>query len=285
MPPMGNRSAMLIGAATETLMGTDFEEKAAAAGPWTVRRSYTGATSGWPVATFAASTAGPDLGRRASVWSAKPPITAVSSGSLDDKIRSFLRSIPKSHPAFVTIWHEPEAKIRQRLFTLREYKAGFRRFCQLVREAQAEGWSRLYTYQCVTSWAGQRPRPGTTYVEMWPGDGLVDVFAVDGYSSLGTKEGLWGPALEFARSKKVPWAISEIGWSSPETATPAWLRDQAGYAASHGSGARSRCAFMCFFDLVGPLGGIPTPGDDPAGQAECRRISTAYYSNYLRFAL
>lgn len=284
-PPVGNRNAMLVGAATETLQGTDFEEKAAAAGPWTVRRSYTGATSGWPVATFAQSTAGPDVGKRASVWSAKPNIVSMANGSLDSAVLSFLRSIPQSHTCWVTIWHEPEAKIRDSLFTLTEYKAGFRRFCELVRQVQSEGWTRLWTYQCVTSWAGQHPQAGTTYAEMWPGNGLVDCFAVDGYSSLGSESSLWGPALEFARSKNVAWAIPEIGWSSTETKTTQWLQDQADYAGSNGSGGHSKAAFLCWFDLIGPLGGIATPGSDTAGQAKCREISQQYYSDYLQFVL
>src|SRR5690606_27229590 len=79
-PPAGNRSAIPRGAASGSLAGTDFPDDDAAFGPLTIRRSYNGEAPGFP-ASWAASNAGVDVGKRASCWSGKPNIAAMAAGS------------------------------------------------------------------------------------------------------------------------------------------------------------------------------------------------------------
>lgn len=283
-PPTGDRNAILWGVCPTSLSGSDFAAKDASYGPLTIRRSYQPAASGFP-ASWAASNAGIDVGKRASCWSGKPNINAMAAGSLDGQALTFLRSIPKTHLAFVSIWHEGDSKIRGGEFSLSTYKAAFKRFCQLVKQVQSEGWSRLYTIQILTTWSGTNPSPGTTYADTWPGDGLVDCFGVDGYSHVGSQASLWGPAVAFAKSKNIPWAVPEIGYGNVGTTDVQWMHDQIAYLTSTAAGGQhTRCAFACWFDVPGPIS-VPTPGSNPQWIAAARAASQAWYVDYNTFVL
>ena len=278
------RDAILWGAASGRLSGADYPAMDAAFGPLTVRRSYQPASVGMP-ASWAECNAAADVGKRASCWSGKPSITAMARGALDGETLAFLRSVPKSHLAFVTIWHEADGKIRDGSFNLTTYRAAFRRFCRLVQRVRAEGRPRLYTIQILTSWSGTSPRSGTTYADLWPGDGLVDCFGVDGYSSVGTGESLWGPAVEFARSRDVPWAVPEIGYGRTGTRDASWMKDQVEYLTSTPAGGRhTRCAFACWFNTGGPIS-VPTPGDNDAWIAAAKDAAERYHTGYEDFVL
>jgi hypothetical protein len=280
----GDRSAILWGAAPGKLSGSDFPAMDRRFGPLTIRRSYQPAAAGMP-ASWAECNAGADVGKRASCWSGKPSITAMAAGSLDRQTLAFLRSVPESHVAFVGIWHEGDAKIRRGEFSPATYRAALRRFCRLVKRVQAEGRPRLYTIQILTTWSGTSPVAGTTYADTWPGDGLVDCFGVDGYSHVGSRESLWGPAVEFARSKGVPWAVPEIGYGRTGTQDARWMRDQIAYlTTTAGGGARSKAAFACWFNTGGPIS-RPTPGDKPSWIAAARSASRAHHSDYTTFVL
>jgi hypothetical protein len=277
---------MLVGAASVNLSGSDFAALNAVAGPWTVRRSYEDASAGIPV-SWAASNAGVDVGVRASVWSGKPPVLALASGALDAQVTAFISSIPDSHVAFVTIWHEADSKVRQgatdgsgTTITVANYMAAFQRFASLVH---AVGKPHVYVAQILTVWSGIAAPSGTTFVDTWPGDGYVDVFAVDGYSDVGTGAALWGPAVAFATGKGIPWGIGEAGCAGTASAT--WMQDQADYAAvTAGGGGRSKCAFLCWFSN-GTGGVIPTPGSDPTLQAKSRDIAQTYYTDVNAYLL
>lgn len=283
-PVVGDRNAILWGTCPESLSGSDFAAKDAAYGPLTIRRSYQPAAAGMP-ASWAACNAGVDVGKRASCWSGKPSITAMAAGSLDAQTLTFLRSIPQSHVAFVSIWHEGDGKIKDGQFSLATYKAALKRFCQLVKQVQGEGWSHLYTIQILTTWSGTNPTPGTTYADTWPGDGLVDCFGVDGYSHVGSGASLWGPAVNFARSKGIPWAVPEIGYGNTGTQDVSWLTDQVAYlTTTAGGGSHTRCAFACWFDTAGPISN-PTPGTNSAWIAAAKAASQTYYSDYTTFVL
>lgn len=275
-PGTGNRNTMLVGAAGTSLSGSDFPALDAAAGPFTVRRSY---DTNLP-ATFAASVAGIDVGKRASVWSCKPDLAALAAGTLDNAIRAFVQSIPDTHVAWLTVWHEPDGKIRKGQITLAAYLPAFRRFCQVVKSV---GKPHVYTTQILEAWSGQTPKAGSTYADLWPGDGYVDTFGVDGYSNTGSGAGLWGPAVNFARSKGIPWGIAEVGCATtPDTA---WMQAQADYAGSTAAGGgRTRAAYFCWFSNA--TGGVlPTPGTDPAMQAKAKSISQAYYTDVNSYLL
>src|SRR5690606_22116846 len=187
----------------------------------------------------------------------------MASGSLDAQTLAFLRSIPKTHLAFVSIWHEGDSKIRGGEFSLTTFKAATKRFFELVRQVQSEGWSRLYTIQILTTWSGTNPQAGTTYADTWPGDGLVDVFGVDGYSPVGCGPTRWGTAVAFAKSKDIAWAVPEIGYGNVGTTDVQWMHEQIAYLTSTAAGGgHTRCAFACWFVVPGPIS-VPTPGDNP----------------------
>ncbi|WP_433229038.1 hypothetical protein [Actinomadura formosensis] len=266
---MKKRSGMLVGASSMSLSGKDFAALDAAAGPFTVRRSYEKKLP----KSWAESVAGIDVGKRASVWSCKPDLEQLADKALDKRLRGFVQSIPDSHVAFLTCWHEPDAKIRGGKFALEEYLPAFRRFCKIVKSV---GKPRVYTAQIVEAWSGQHPNKGSTYAELWPGDGYVDVYVVDGYSNTGSGKKLWGPAVKFAASKDIPWGIAELG--CVQKIDTSWMRTQAAYAAeTPAGGAHDRCAFLCWFsNSVG--GVVATPGTDPAARATAKKISKKYYT-------
>lgn len=283
-PVVGDRSAILWGAATDNLSGSDFPADDLQFGPLTIRRSYQPAAVGMP-ASWAACNAGVDVGRRASAWSGKPTMSSVASGALDGQILTFLRSIPKTHVAFVSIWHEPDGKIKDGVFTLSTYKTGFARFCSLVQQVKAEGWPHLYSFQCVTTWSGTNPTPGTTYADMWPGDGLVDCYGLDGYSHVGSQASLWGPGVDFAKAKGIPWCVPEIGYGNVGTQDVSWMNDQIQYlTATPAGGAHTRCAFACWFNVPGPIS-VPTPGTNSAWIAAAKSASQTYFTDYSQFIL
>lgn len=278
--PIGDVNAMLIGAASANLSGSDFPGLDASAGPYTCRRSYDTTLP----ATFAASVAGIDVGQRASIWSCKPDLGQLASGALDSAIRAFVSSIPDTHVCWLTTWHEPDGKIRQGQFTLADYLPAFQRWCSVVKQAATDyGKPHVYTTQIFEAWSGQHPAAGTTYADLWPGSGLVDTIGVDGYSNTGTGSALWGPAVTFATAKGVSWGIAEAGCVT--TMDTAWMQAQADYAATHAAGGQhTRCAYFCWFSNT--TGGVlATPGADAAAQAKSKAIAQAYYIDVNTYLL
>jgi hypothetical protein len=263
-------AAMLVGAASQELSGSDFPALDAVAGPWTVRRSYGSQADGIP-GSFANSVAGIDVGKRASVLSLKPDLTAMADGSLDAAVIAFVKSIPSGHRTFLTIWHEPDGKIRSGKFTLEAWMAAFKRFCDLVHRT---GGPTVYTALILEAWSAQHPEPGSTYQELWPGRDATgcpyaDVLAVDGSSDSGGEESLWGPAREFAHHVRVPWAVSEMGCKTELSVD--WMARNAVYAADHAA------AFLCWFS--NDNNAVPTPGTDPAADSCSHQISLAYHTD------
>ncbi|MGW2309050.1 hypothetical protein [Actinomadura luteofluorescens] len=186
-----DRNAILRGTCPRHLSGSDFDAKDAAYGPLTIRRSQQPAAANMPASRAACNT-GVRVGKRAGCWSGKPSITAMAGGDLDAQTLRLLWSIPQSHDAFVSIWHEGDGKIRKGDFRFGTYRAAWRRFCELVCQVQAEGRPRLRTIQVFTTWSGISPKAGSPYAENWPGDGLVDVLGMNGYSHVGSGPTLWG---------------------------------------------------------------------------------------------
>jgi hypothetical protein len=279
-PPAGNVNAMLVGAAGVNLNGSDFASLDMAAGPFTVRRSYDSAIP----ATFANSVAGIDVGVRASVWSCKPDLAQLASGALDTAITAFVASIPDTHVAWLTCWHEADGKIRKNQFTLTQYLPAFQRWCRVVHDAAATyGKAHVYTAQIQEAWSGQHPTAGTTYADLWPGDGLVDCFAVDGYSNTGDGSTLWGPAVTFAQSKGIAWGVAEVGCVT--TMDTDWMQRQADYAEIHKAGGQhTRAAFFCWFSNT--VGGVlATPGDNGPAQLKSKSIAQANYIDFNSFVL
>lgn len=279
-PPTGNVNAMLVGAAGVNLNGSDFPALDMAAGPWTARRSY---DTNLP-STFASSVAGIDVGVRASVWSCKPDLAQLASGALDTAIKAFVASIPDTHVCWLTAWHEPDGKIRKSQFTLAQYLPAFARWCSVVKAATVTyNKPHVYTTQIHEAWSGQHPAVGTTYSDLWPGDGLVDCFAVDGYSNTGSGAALWGPAVMFAQGKGVPWGIAEVGCVT--TMDTSWMQAQADYATTHKAGGQhTKCAYFCWFS--NETGGVlATPGADGPAQLKSKSIAQAAYTDVNSYLL
>jgi hypothetical protein len=278
---IGDVNAMLNGAASADAGGSDFAALDAVAGPYTCRRSY---DSGGLPATFAASVAGIDVGVRASIWSCKPSLADLASGALDSATRAFVASIPDTHVCWITAWHEPDVKIRKGTITLADYLPAFARWCSVVKQAAIDfSKPHVYTVQVMSTWSGQHPVSGSTFADLWPGDGLVDCYAVDGYANVGSGSALWGPAVTFAKSKNIPWAVAEVG--CVDTMDTAWMQTQADYAgATAAGGQHTRAAFFCWFS--NSTGGVlPTPGTDPAAQAKSKAIAQTYYADVNSYML
>lgn len=293
-PPTGGGTGMLVGAAvSSTTGGSDndaYDSLAASAGPWTVRRSY---NPGAIPTSWAASAAGPDVGRCASVWSAKPDPVQMANGALDNATRSFLLSIPDSHTAFVTVWHEPDVKIKQQTasYTAAQYKAALRRFCQLVREVAKP---HVYTTLAVGNYCWLNPKPGALITDLWPGDDatgrpLVDVLAQDGYGFATNLDGAatFGQGRQAAADYGVAWGIAEVGLGSDMTnaaVAATWMQTQADYAAAHGAGPHGSAAFLAWFNSA--VGGVlPTPQQYPQTMTKSAAISQQYYLPYTAFVL
>ncbi|MFV2172352.1 hypothetical protein ACFHW2_11780 [Actinomadura sp. LOL_016] len=288
----GSGSGLLVGAAIDPPNQTGFTQANTQMGPWTVHRGFT--SGGFPAAGWSGTTCGWDPGRWASVWSGKPSPTSLASGSLDNATRNFLLSIPASHTAFVTIWHESDVKIKQGTagYSAAQYKAAWQRFFAIVREVQAD---RPHLYGCLIfgSYSYINPKPGATLPELWPGNGsdgrpLVDLVAFDGYAFTGNESGsyMWGAGRQFADQHGVAWGIAEAGLAQGVTgpAGATWMQTQADYAAVNGAGPHSSAAFLCWFgSTVGDV--LATPGHYSQTRAKSAAISQQYYSPFTEFRL
>jgi hypothetical protein len=286
-PPVGNQNAMLVGAAGANSNGSDFDALDLAAGPFTIRRVYEDPATGFNWPSWSACRGGQDVGKRATAWSCKPDILKLGKGSYDAKITSFVQSIPDTHVAFLTCWHEVDAKIRKgstdsvgTTITLANWLPAIQHFCNAVHAA---GKPHVYTMLALTVWSGIHPAAGSTYADTWPGGGYVDVFAVDGYSDVGSGSALWGPAVTFAQAQGVPWAVAEAGCSGTMDTT--WMQNQVDYADTHAAGGQhTKAAFFCWFSST--VGGVlATPGTDPTAVAKSKQISQAHYTDVNSYLL
>lgn len=244
---------MLIGAASATSKGSDYAALDASAGPFTCRRSYHGEGENFPL--FPVSNAAIDFDtstnktRYVSVLSFKPDVVAMASGDLDDEVNAFLASVPAAHKMILSIWHEADGKVRQKKFTVAQFKAAFIRFCTLVHQANRPN---LSTALILEAYQDPTKTKGTQFADMWPGRGFADLLLVDGYTDLGSGGAVWNPAITFAFSVGVPWGIAEIGTRSGAV-SPAWMAIQYGYAQMYDA------RLLCWFNTA--TGGVvPTPG-------------------------
>ncbi|WP_020579996.1 hypothetical protein [Actinopolymorpha alba] len=90
----------------------------------------------WTTRSGSSSTipATPGWETRASWHSMKPDAEDMAAGALDAWATAYLNSIPITGvPRFLTIWHEPESKVRDGVFTASTWKNACYRFGQIVR--------------------------------------------------------------------------------------------------------------------------------------------------------
>jgi hypothetical protein len=245
---------MAIGAANTPPIGQTYQQSWAdletAVGPLAVRRSY---DTELP-ADFNSSAAAWDYGHRTSVYSAHPAdMAGLAAGSMDTAILSFVYSVPLDHTMYITLYHEPDSKIRQGLYTLSDWKAAFTRFCQVVKSAKRPN---VRTYLCLVDYIFN-PQAIATYGftanDMWPVGNVVDVFAPDTYNFWSPTNGkpwtefpvLAAPLLAFAQAKNVQWAIAEYGCHEDPTQPlrrANWLQAAADY------GNTNHAVFQAYFD-------------------------------------
>lgn len=267
---------MLIGAASQSLAGNDFVALDNACGPFTVRRSYHGATDGFPL--FAVSNAHIDYDyvagktRYASVISYKPDVVAMANGGCDAAVNALLASIPSGHPTMLTIWHEPDSKVRQKKFTVAQYKAAFIRFATLVHQYNKPN---IHVALILVAWQDPVKTKGTQFADMWPGRGFADIVLIDGYDDLGTGGEIWNPAISFVQSVGVPWGVGECGTKKATHVDPDWMADQVKYVAAYD--ARVFCWFNNSTDAV------PTPGTDLDAQITSATLSRLAYDDPALF--
>lgn len=269
---------MLVGQSEPDYGGT-FSAMDAQCGPYSCRRSY---NPGLMKSTWAADVGGVDVGHRASIWSAKPDLGQMASGALDSRTEAFIRSIPDSHTAALSIWHEPDVKARRGEFAASDFLAAYKRFAQIVRNIAKP---HVWLYVCLSTWSLNGGVSSGLPDEFWPGADLVDVVAWDGYAGSAGESGAaaWGAARDWTAAKNKAWAIGEIGGTSNVTgqARATWMLTQASYAATKGAGGRSCAAWLCWFDDQGN----PTPSQYPETIAAARKISAANVLDYTTFVL
>lgn len=102
---LGSSSADAWTNIDEQLRNPDGTKLGASNNGLAVRRSFNG--GGLPP-TFSQTAAQEDVARGvASIWSCKPDIYSVASGSMDQQWVNFFNSIPPGHRAWLCMWHEP----------------------------------------------------------------------------------------------------------------------------------------------------------------------------------
>ena len=206
-----------------------------AGAPLKVRRSY----DVWP-----AVHPREDAGRNASVWSFKPPVAQFAAGQLDSQFVTALNTIPDDgYGRYVIIYHEPEDNIEKGDFTYTQYKDMQKRARTLIDKVNATRKTKIRFGGNWMAWSFQSAsnRNPENY---WPGAGVWDFLALDGYAQGRTPAGVFDKALAFCRSKGVRFAVAETGIdvSRPEAERVAWIKECRNYAKN------ANCEFWCYWD-------------------------------------
>ena len=251
-------------------------------GPIAARRSYE--IYGDPLpASFAASAASIDAGKRVSVWSAGPPIAQVIDGTYDAAINQFLESIPTNHTMYVTLYHEVDAKIR--LYqqgttnpagsnTTAQFKQAFIRFANLVHAKQSTTHPLLKTYICLTNFIFIDRTPTFTADDLWPGAGYCDVWAGDTYgtANFDPMSSIISNHETYARGKGIDWAVGET--ASQEDPNNANRKAVFLQSIHQYLDATPQCHFICYFSRAN----IPTSSSTDTGYIETSDISRTAYA-------
>jgi hypothetical protein len=290
-PPPPGGTGMLVGCSVSQGRA-HFDAIEPAAGPYTCSRSY---NPGNLKANWAADAGGPDVGKRASVWTAKPSLAQMAAGDLDDIVTAFTRSIPDSHPAFVGIVHEPDVKLRSSApgtFDVGLWRAANERFCTLVK---AVGKPHVYTQIILTNWSVIGGVSIGTPDQFWFGPTgaarLIDVVGWDAYKlhdANTTGEQEFEDARLWCDAQGAGWAIAELGIRAAASNIgngATWMHTQADYAASHGAGPHATAAYLAWFDYIATAPNIAVPSGNTTFTAASASISSTYHTPYTGFVL
>lgn len=246
----------LVGAATAGDTAASFAALESQVGALRIRRSYTAA--GVFPATFAASTAGIDVGLRESVWSFKPDPADFAAGVHDAWFVAFLDSIPPGHPVIFILWHEPEDNIKDGEFSLAAWQAANARMGRLVH---ATGRPELRTAICLLGGWTFDVRGPYYSVEYWDPrfDTSIDYIGFDPYDRQGLFTSLaddanLGRALSWASAHGKLVLLPEFGATDDPGGDPgkkaAWIRDTYAFAAA------SNFYAILYFNIDGSIPGV-----------------------------
>jgi hypothetical protein len=210
-----------------------------------VRRTY----DEWPARHPAE-----DAGRNSTVWSFKPPFVQFLAGSLDADFMAALNSIPDDgFQRYVIVYHEPEDNVEDGDFTASQYREVQVRARAIIDGANTKRQTKLRFGGNLMSWTFQTAS-GRNPANYFPGAGVWDFLALDGYSGRNDRTGQWeggrtpqaifDTSLKFCRDNGVRFAIAETGIDvlAPEPDRVAWIKSCRQYAKD------ANCEFWCYWD-------------------------------------
>lgn len=228
-----------------------------------VRRSYNQPEDGIP-ATWAASAAGADVGRRTSVYSCKPDIKALAArqAAVMARARGFFASIPvDGYGKVLILWHEPESEIKQGLFSPVQFYTALVVWDELVRDTGRPDLAAGICFAGTQCFDGQTMRRYG-----WDADDLAPPKILACFDAYNTYDGQdpadwrelpvrFGRQAQWANQTGRRWGISETGcyeWRTGTTSGGGPVYDPAHKVAWTTSGlawARAQGAeFVCWWD-------------------------------------
>jgi hypothetical protein len=150
---------------------------------------------------------------RPVVVSFKTPIEEVLAGEHDAALREWFANAPVSYDVYWSLHHEPEDEIEKGAFTAAQYRTAWRRVAALADEVGSE---RLRATLIVMNYTFT-PKSGREIEDYYPGDGVLDVIAVDAYNTSWRRgeflpaEVIVGPGADYAAAKGTGFGIAELG--------------------------------------------------------------------------
>lgn len=176
---------------------------------------------------------------RPVVVSFKPPIREVLDGEHDAALRTWFARAPTQYDVYWSLHHEPEDDIERGEFTAADYRAAWQRVARLADKANNP---RLHATLVIMNHS-LRSGSGRVVEDYYPGDGVLDVIAVDAYNTMWRRgefvpaERLVGPGASWAASKGTGFAIAELGsrfvGDDDGEQRAQWLREVAAAAQAH----------------------------------------------------
>lgn len=180
--------------------------------------------------------------KRPVVVSFKLPFDEINSGKHDTRLRNWFASAPDAYDVYWSLHHEPEDDIERNKFTPTQYQTAWRRVSGLAEQV---GNDRLHATLIVMNFTLAKGS-GRDFYDYYPGDGVVDVIAVDAYNtawksgSYRPAENIVGPVADLAAKHNTGFGIAELG-SRDVAGDPNywqranWLRDVAAEARARGA--------------------------------------------------
>jgi hypothetical protein len=187
--------------------------------------------------------------------SIKPDVVKLASGQLDKWAEEYVESIPVTGvPRLLTVWHEPESKIKSGLFTARDWKRAVHRFGRIVRQVNHPDvrYGPIFMSKFTLGTASYHVPAilASDSTDLWE---ICDFVGWDPYneSTKGDEPPNLNPSyylddlVKFTKSTGLPMAVGETGFiPDPRFSNerPEWLTRFADYAEANSFLA------ACYFD-------------------------------------